>query len=143
MASAQSPPLFSELAAFSFGNELNQERYKSLIASFQQRFSCPPQFLVRAPGRVNIIGEHVDYSGYGVLPMAIAQDIAMAFCVGEGDDIQLVHQSPTYQPQSVIYACEPASAPITGHHWYEYAMCGIKGVTEKGYDRRRGIKAMM
>ena len=75
--------------------------------------------------------------------MAIAQDIAMAFCVDEGDDIQLVHQSPTYQPQSVIYACEPASTPITGHHWYEYAMCGIKGVTEKGYDRRRGIRAMM
>lgn len=143
MASSQSPPLFSDVAAFSFDNELNQERYRNLIASFQQRFSCPPQFLVRAPGRVNIIGEHVDYSGYGVLPMAIAQDLVMAFCVGEGEDIQLVHQSPTYQPQCVVYTCDPASAPITGHHWYEYAMCGIKGITEKGYDSRKGIRAMM
>lgn len=143
MASDQRPPLFSDVAAFSFGNELNQERYRNLIASFQQRFSCPPQFLVRAPGRVNIIGEHVDYSGYGVLPMAIAQDLAMAFCVGEGEDVQLVHQSPSYQPQSVVYTCHPASTPITGHHWYEYALCGVKGITEKGYNSRRGIKAMM
>ena len=143
MASAN-PPLFSDVAPFSFGSELNQGRYESLIASFQQRFACPPQFLVRAPGRVNVIGEHVDYSGYGVLPMAIAQDIAIAFCVDEeGECIELAHQSPTYQPQYVAYTSDPASAPITGHHWYEYAMCGIKGIAEKGFGSRKGIRAMM
>ena len=94
--SSATPPVFSEVAAFSFGNKLNQARYESLIASFKQRFACSPQFLVRAPGRVNVIGEHVDYSGYGVLPMAIAQDIALAFCVDEGAEcVELAHQSPT------------------------------------------------
>ncbi|HEX9109473.1 MAG TPA: galactokinase [Longimicrobiales bacterium] len=47
-------------------------------AAFAQRFGCAAPVLVRAPGRVNIIGEHTDYNDGFVLPMAIDRTIWIA-----------------------------------------------------------------
>ena len=45
---------------------------------FTQRFGSPPGAIVRAPGRVNLIGEHTDYNDGFVLPMAIDRAIWIA-----------------------------------------------------------------
>lgn len=42
-----------------------------VIARFEACFGEPPQWVVRAPGRVNVIGEHTDYNQGFVLPVAI------------------------------------------------------------------------
>lgn len=38
---------------------------------FINEFGAPPTFIVRAPGRVNLIGEHTDYNDGFVMPLAI------------------------------------------------------------------------
>ena len=41
------------------------------VRSFPQLFGCEPAVAAKAPGRVNLIGEHTDYNGGFVLPAAI------------------------------------------------------------------------
>lgn len=48
------------------------------VTQFKQLYQAQPQHLVRAPGRVNLIGEHTDYNDGFVLPMAIHLGIWIA-----------------------------------------------------------------
>ncbi len=45
---------------------------------FRNRFAAQPTLVVRAPGRINLIGEHTDYNGGFVLPAAIDKAIWLA-----------------------------------------------------------------
>ena len=49
-----------------------------VAAEFQKHFGRPPRWIVAAPGRVNVIGEHTDYNDGFVLPMAIERYAVMA-----------------------------------------------------------------
>jgi galactokinase len=46
--------------------------------TFKKQFSTEPTVIVRAPGRVNLIGEHTDYNDGFVLPMAIDRNMYIA-----------------------------------------------------------------
>ncbi len=54
------------------------ERINTLTSSFRENFDSDPESLVRAPGRVNLIGEHTDYNDGFVFPVAIDRDIMVA-----------------------------------------------------------------
>jgi len=55
-----------------------RQRWSELLSKFQTRYGHAAEFVARSPGRVNIIGEHIDYSLYSVLPMAITADCLIA-----------------------------------------------------------------
>ncbi|MEN8173784.1 MAG: galactokinase, partial [Chloroflexota bacterium] len=68
-----------------------------ITTEFQQRFNQPPTLIVRAPGRVNLIGEHTDYNDGFVLPMAI--DRAVWVALRPRDDRQVHLYSIDFKDQ--------------------------------------------
>ncbi|MEL6391943.1 MAG: galactokinase [Bacteroidota bacterium] len=74
-------------------------------------------FFVRSPGRINIIGEHLDYNGGYVLPAAIDRAIYFAVEKGEGTNIRChaldIDERATFDP----LADQP-----TGKRWVDYLL---------------------
>ena len=59
------------------------------ITLFEQRFGREPTLLTRAPGRANLLGEHVDYNGGPVLPVAIDRTVQLAAAFSSRDEVTL------------------------------------------------------
>ena len=56
---------------------------------FRARFGRECDGVAFAPGRVNLIGEHVDYNGGLVLPMPVAAGTAVAWALHDGGETQV------------------------------------------------------
>jgi galactokinase len=100
--------------------EKRRLRLETQVSSaFRDRFGSPPQALVRAPGRVNLIGEHTDYNDGFVLPMAI--DRAIWVALRPRSDSRLRVDALDY---GSAVEFELAEIRHTGAGWGEY----VKGV---------------
>ena len=68
----------------------DQALYDRVSASFTARFDHAPEFVARAPGRVNLIGEHTDYNDGFVLPCAIGPATMVAVSRRDDDIVEVV-----------------------------------------------------
>ncbi len=93
-------------------------------------------FISRSPGRVNLIGEHVDYSLYEVLPMAIAADILLAVSASplhpniEKEpriSIASVHSEKFPSAEFSFLADGEADIDASIHSWTNYFKAGLNG----------------
>jgi len=92
---------------------------RDVAARFERAFGQTPQWIVRAPGRVNLIGEHTDYNDGFVLPIAI--DRAIWIAGRPRTDGRVVVRSADYDQQAE-FALEGLTRGEPG--WIEY----LKGV---------------
>lgn len=60
------------------------------VGAFERVFGVPARVVARAPGRVNLIGEHIDYRGGSVLPMAIDRDCVAAMSPGGTARVRII-----------------------------------------------------
>ena len=69
---------------------MNDLLIKNTTAFFEKSFGTEPQKIVLSPGRINIIGEHIDYNDGYVLPAAIDKIICFAFEKNKSDTSKII-----------------------------------------------------
>ena len=93
---------------------------------FTELFGASPEVVAAAPGRVNLIGEHIDYSDGFVLPFAITDTTVVALSRRDDHIIRIA----SAQKSSEIYETTLEElAPLTGESWARYAL-GVLWVLE-------------
>ncbi|KAJ7167511.1 Galactokinase [Mycena filopes] len=105
MSAQEAIPVYTNLKDLyaSLGTSLNHaERWANLAAEFETRFGKKPTYIARAPGRVNLIGEHIDYALFGVLPAAVERDILIACAPRAVPSSSSAAEEPHHAPGSVI-----------------------------------------
>ncbi|XP_063970622.1 N-acetylgalactosamine kinase-like [Lytechinus pictus] len=131
------PPIIAEIPLF------QRKRTDDLFASFENKYKKKPLFLARASGRVNLIGEHIDYCGYSVLPMAIEQDILMAVATNTNTELHLSNANSKFSD----FVTDMTSFTIdqSRPEWHNYILCGIKGILERAgmVDTPQGMSIMV
>ncbi|MCX7669598.1 MAG: galactokinase, partial [Anaerolineae bacterium] len=63
---------------------------EELSARFARAFGRPATIIARAPGRVNLIGEHTDYNDGFVLPAAIERETRLAAAPRDDGQVRLI-----------------------------------------------------
>lgn len=106
---------------------IHEKRWYTMTKRFEAIYGQKPKFFSRAPGRVNIIGEHIDYCGYSVLPAALDQDFVIAYVVSDDDKITLNNIDKDTFPKEVIDT-DPFQKFKEDAHWVNYFLCGYKAV---------------
>ena len=106
-------------------------RYDRLLTFYRSNFSGPnPVFLVRAPGRVNLIGEHTDYNGYPVMPMAIDRDVVFVCTPRKDATIEIINEASSFQRRT--FDARFPVAPYTQGDWGNYVKAAVHGILNAG-----------
>ncbi|GAA6008827.1 hypothetical protein JCM11491_003797 [Sporobolomyces phaffii] len=143
-------PIVSALSDIYTEDALLREgvRWNALFEQFSREFGTRVEKVSRAPGRVNIIGEHIDYCGFSVLPAAVDKDVLVAFSLASPASTASSESLPAPTSSSktlfVLRNVESKYTPTTfevdlhgdgsdlpindQHHWSNYFIAGTKGI---------------
>jgi len=110
---------------------------------FQEKFGSAPVHVARAPGRVNLLGEHVDYNDGFVLPAAIDRATYVAFSPTDSDQTQLVaadfDQAAVFSPRTIPLKTQTDGSPLP--EWALYP-AGVMWALNEDHLQVRGMNAV-
>ena len=86
-------------------------RYAQARQQFVERFGAEPVVFLRTPGRINLIGEHTDYNGGFVLPVALDRDVLLLYRPREDALIRAVNIEAGFPPLSFCLSQDIPPAP--------------------------------
>jgi galactokinase len=96
--------------------------------------------IARAPGRVNLIGEHIDYCGLPVFPMATSRGVRIAFERRADRGTRLVNAAARFAPS--FFTLDASIPPAPPGDWSNYARAAAQTLAGRFPDLR-GIDALV
>ena len=104
--------------------------HEQAVHLFAERFAGRPELVVDSPGRVNLIGEHVDYNGGLVMPMAIGRGTTVA--IRRRDDRRVTLWAQAFE-QADGFDLDDVQTPGE-HHWSSYVRGTAALLAARGLD---------
>jgi galactokinase len=106
------------------------EAASKLRRVFRDEFGAEPELVARAPGRVNLIGEHTDYNDGFVLPVAIDRDVRVA--VRRRPDRRVRLFAANFRRRSAFSLHDVRHQP--GERWSHYQRGVVVMLQRAGFD---------
>lgn len=112
--------------------ESQRQRWEHLLAKFEELYGAPADYVSRSPGRVNIIGEHIDYMLFPVIPMAVTADFLLAVrLVPNSSIVKLANVLPKFPIREFeIPQAGDLEIDATQLEWSNYFKSGLRGAIE-------------
>lgn len=108
---------------------MNTQIIRNVLDTFQSAFKSEP-LLVKAPGRINLIGEHTDYNNGFVLPAAVDQSIYLAIAKsGDADQCSLISLDMDERYDFKISEI----SPLPANSWQNYLVGVVAQVVGSGH----------
>jgi galactokinase len=98
--------------------------------AFEQQFGRRPAVQASAPGRVNLIGDHTDYNGGFVLPIATPQRTLVALAPRSDDIVRAWSANVPEQERASQYRC---GAEVRSGQWIDYVAGVTASLREHGH----------
>jgi len=122
-------------------SDLQMHRYSNAKETFKSIFGPGEVLAFRAPGRVNLIGEHTDYNHGFVLPVALDKDILLLARPRPDRTVRLSNPEAEFPSQSFTISSEIPSAPPGD--WGNYARGAAQELTRRLGRDLRGLDGLV
>ena len=100
----------------------------AMIKEFSSQFGKTPDHIFFCPGRVNLIGEHIDYNGGKVMPCAIS--LGTWLTVSKNNNKLLRFSSMNFPEKADFHLQDSYSK--TGKEWFNYPLGVINEIVQTG-----------
>ena len=106
---------------------------ENVCQEYRSKFGGRPSVVTAAPGRVNVIGEHIDYNDGFVLPMAIDRYVVMAASRRSGEGNCELRLHSVNLKEDALLSLNVKSSPQS-EGWARYIEGVVAGFMDRGFD---------
>lgn len=107
--------------------------FSAIIEFFKTTFDAEPTSVARSPGRLNIIGEHTDYNGFGCFAFPLPQDFRVAARLTSEPLLRLALLPGTHADADAGIVSGPVDAdPMAASGWTRYVLAALADLRDRG-----------